>query len=412
MGGGPVDSDGPARDPSPSLVGDIAPEVASGVLATSLAILGAAIVLLVVVMVWAHVARVTRHRRFDRILRTVRPRLMALAADEPPSDDLGHRRLTGFRARVVDGAVLDLLAKVRGGATAALVRVLEDNGAVEEAIRGARSRSATRRARSARVLGATRDREYAPLLARLLVDRDRAVRTTAARALGVLGDPDYADVVLRSVRRRGATGGIPFYVVADALLGMGSDVREAIRRGLDDPDPGVRLVAATVASRGGMATVVPRIRQLLRGDPDARVRIAAAHALGAIGGADAIDDLAHAVEPGQPATLRSAAAQALGEIGAPAGVPLLQALLGGRDRALAVVAARSLAALGARGESTLVEVLTAPDAVPDDLSVRDIDHVPPVDLAALAALGAVTELGIRDRRDDLYALATLRRTTS
>lgn len=402
---------GPVRAPSASLIGDTAPEATSGVLVTSLVILGAAIVLLVVVTVWAHVARVTRHRRFDRILRTVRPRLLALAADEPPSDDLGHRRLARSRARVVDGAVLDLLAKVRGGATAALVSVLESHGTVDGATRGVRSRSATRRARSARILGATRRREFAPALARLLEDRDRAVRTTAARALGVIGDADYADVVLRSARRRGSTGGIPFYVVADALLNMGSDVREAARRGLDDPDPGIRLIAATVASRGGMATLAPRIRQLLRGDPDEQVRIAAAHALGVIGGAGTIDDLAHAVGAEQPAALRAAAAQALGEIGSPAGVPQLRGLLGDRDRTLAAVAARALTTLGARGEAALVDALTAADALPDELSVREPADAPPVELAALAALGSVTELGIRTRRDDLYDLAARRGQT-
>ena len=415
-----MEPDAPTRAPSPSLLGDFAPEVASGVLTTSLVVLGAAIVLLIVVMVWAHVARILRHRRFDRILRAVRPRLMALAADEPlpdeplpddrPSDSRPTRRMRGYRARVIDGAVLDLLAKVRGGATTALVAMLDDHGTVDGAARGVRSRSATRRARSARVLGATRRREFAPVLARLLADRDRAVRTTAARALGVIGDPAYADVVLRSVHRRGPTVGTPFYVVADALLGMGSDVRESVRRGLDDPDPGVRLVAATVASRGGMATLAPRIRQLLREDPDEQVRVAATHALGVIGGPAAIDDLRDALDPARPAALRTAAAQALGEIGSPDGVPALRVLLGDRDRTLAVVAARSLATLGTHGESTLVEALTTPASLPE-LSVRDLDAVPPTDLAALAALGAVTELGIRERRGDLYDLAARRRPT-
>lgn len=160
-----------------------------------------------------------------------------------------------------------------------------------------------------------------------------------------------------------------------------------------------------------MATLAPRIRQLLREDPDEQVRVAATHALGVIGGAAAIDDLRRALDPARPDALRAAAAQALGEIGSPDGVPALRVLLGDRDRTLAVVAARSLATLGTHGESTLVEALTAPASLPDELSVRDLDAVPPTDLAALAALGAVTELGIRERRGDLYDLAARRRPT-
>src|SRR5699024_10055239 len=139
-----------------------------------------------------------------------------------------------------------LLGKVRGGAVTALVDILDGHGTVDGALRGVRSLSATTRARSAQVLGATRRPEHAAPLAGLLTDRDRAVRSTAVRALGVLGDATYADAVLRAVREVGGISGVPSHVAADALLAMGDDVREAVRRGLDDPDPGVRYVAATV----------------------------------------------------------------------------------------------------------------------------------------------------------------------
>ena len=356
-------------DPSPSLLDDVAPEIASGVLTASLWVLIAAIGVLVVVMIWAHVARVSRSRRIARVLEPLRPRLLALAADEE-SDDESLGKLGRYRERVVDRAVLDLLGKVRGGAATALVDILDRHGTVESALRGVHSWSATTRARSAQVLGATRRTEYSPVLAGMISDRDRAVRSTAVR-----------------------------------------DVREAVRRGLDDPDPGVRYVAATVASRGGMASLLPRVLQIFRTDRDERVRAAAARTLGVIGDARVIDDLGRALAPREPAAVRLAAATALGEIGAPAGVPLLRSVLAAGDRRLAEVAAGALASLGRTGREVLVETLRQ-GVLPPEISVRDTAATSPADLAALASLGAVTALGIRDRRPDLYEMAaTARRAT-
>lgn len=391
-------------DPSPSLLDDVAPEVASGVLTTSLWVLVTSIAVLVVVMFWAHVARVSRSRRVERILRPLRPRLLALAADEePPGEEPGA--LSGHRARVVDRAVLDLLGKVRGGASTALVDILDQHGTVAGALRGTRSWSATTRARSARVLGATRRPEHAATLAGLVADRDRAVRSTAVRALGVLGDATYSDVVLRAVREFKGVSGVPAYVAADALLAMGDDVREAVRRGLDDPDPGVRFVAATVAARGGMASLLPRLLQLFRADGDERVRAAAARTLGVIGDARVVDDLGRALGATEPTAVRLSAAAALGELGSPAAISPLQSVLADPDRRLAGVAAEALASLGRRGEAVLVETL-ANGTIPPEVSVRDTPAVSRHDLAALASLGAVTAIGIRRRRPELYDLAT------
>lgn len=387
----------------------MAPEIASGVLTASLLILSAAIVILIVVMVGAHVARASRSRRVERILEPLRPRLLALAAEEEPTDEQ-PRRMGRYRARVEDRAILDLLGKVRGGAAVALVDILDRHGTVGGAIRGTRSFSPTTRARSAQVLGATRRSEHAPTLANLLSDRDRAVRSSAVRALGGIGDARFSDAVLRAVRQDGAIPGVPLYVAADALLAMGDDVREAVRRGLDDLDPGVRYVSTTVAARGGMASLIPRIVQLLRNDSDGRVRIAAARTLGSIGDSRVIGDLGQALGSLEPHTLRLAAATALGELGSPAAIPLLTSVLPDPDRRLAEVAAGALATLGRRGESALVETLER-GSIPPEISIRDLVGIPSDDLAALAALGAVTAIGIRDRRDDLFDLATARRRT-
>ncbi|MGX1596314.1 HEAT repeat domain-containing protein [Dietzia maris] len=391
-------------DPSPSLLDDVAPEVTSSVLTTSLWILVASIAVLIIVMLWAHAARISRGRRVERILRPIRPRLLALAADEEPTDE-PPGRLGGYRARVVDRAVLDLLGKVRGGAVTALVDILDRHGTVDGAVRGTRSWSSTTRARSAQVLGATRRREHASTLAGLLSDRDRAVRATAVRALGVIGDATFSDSVLRAVRQVDGISGVPAYVAADALLAMGDDVREAVRRGLDDPDPGVRYVAATVAARGGMASLLPRLLQLFRTDRDERVRAAAARTLGMIGDGRVIDDLGRALGAHEPANVRLAAATALGELGASAALAPLRSVLADADRRLAEVAAAALASLGRRGEAVLVDALER-GTIPPEISVRDISTVSDDDLAALASLGAVTAIGIRERKPDLYDLAT------
>ncbi|MEH6820357.1 MAG: HEAT repeat domain-containing protein [Dietzia psychralcaliphila] len=395
---------------SPSLIDEVAPEIASGVLTTSLLVLLATIAVLIVIMVWAHLARISRGRRVARILEPLRPRLLAIAAEEEPTDD-PPGRLSKYRARVVDRAILDLLGKVRGGASTALVDILDHHGTIEGATRGTRSWSPTTRARSAQVLGATRRNEHAPTLAALLSDRDRAVRSTAVRALGVIGDARYSDAVLRAVRQDSSIPGVPFYVAADALLSMGDDVRESVRRGLDDPDPGVRFVATTVAARGGMASLLPRILQLFRADADERVRVAAARTLGVIGDSRVIVDLGRALGSHEPHAVRLATTTALGELGSPAAIPLLTSVLPDPDRRLAEVAAGALSTLGRRGEAALVESLTR-GSIPPEISVRDLHGVPSDDLAALASLGAVTAIGIRDRRDDLVEMATTRRRTS
>lgn len=400
--------------PSPSLVDGLAPEVASGLLTASLLVLAAAIVVLVGVMIWAHLARAGRSRRIRRVLDPLRPRLLALAADEDGARAGDHAAatepvaLTGFRARVVDRAVLDLLGKVRGGAATTLVDVLDRHGTVDGAVRGTRSLSATTRARSAQILGATRRPAHSAALAGLLADGDRAVRSSAARALGVIGDATYGDAVLRAVREIKGLPGIPFYVAADALLSMGGDAREAIRRGLDDADPGVRFVSATVTSRGGLATLLPRVVQLFRGDPDERVRTAAAQTLGVIGDGRVIDELGRALTPSTPDRVRRAAAAALGELGAPESLAVLRPLLADPDRRLAEVAADALSALGPRGEKVLVEALGS-GSLPAEISVPEPGTLPDADLAALAALGAVTAIGIRDRRPELYELAVAHR---
>src|SRR5699024_7933407 len=162
-----------------------------------------------------------------------------------------------------------------------------------------------------------------------------------------------SDSVLRAVREVDGISGVPAYVAADALLAMGDAVREAVRRGLDDPDPGVRYVAATVAARGGMASLLPRLLQLLRTARDERVGAAAARTLGRIGDGRVRDDLGRALGAHEPATVRLAAATALGALGASAALAPLRSVLADADRRLAEVAAAALASLGRRGEAVL-----------------------------------------------------------
>ncbi|MBB1016165.1 hypothetical protein G6012_12760, partial [Dietzia schimae] len=86
-------------------------------------------------------------------------------------------------------------------------------------------------------------------------------------------------------------------------------------------------------------------------------------------------------------------------------IPPLRSVLADADRRLAEVAAGALASLGRRGEAVLVDALER-GTIPPEISVRDTSAIPEDDLAALASLGAVTAIAIRERKPDLYDLAT------
>lgn len=100
-----------------------------------------------------------------------------------------------------------------------------------------------------------------------------------------------------------------------ALLGL--------RRALDDPDAGVRVIAVrALAEHQDTAAVVALMRALVE-DDDVEVRETAAWALGQIESLRAVPALARAVTEDAAAGVRTRAAWALGQIEAPPAVPAL-----------------------------------------------------------------------------------------
>ena len=81
-------------------------------------------------------------------------------------------------------------------------------------------------------------------LCTLAVDPSPDVRTVAVRALGGYREPQAVDLVIAALA---LDSGVPSSVASTALLQQGVAADDRVRRALDDPDPGVRQVAARVA---------------------------------------------------------------------------------------------------------------------------------------------------------------------
>jgi HEAT repeat protein/glucose/arabinose dehydrogenase len=170
-------------------------------------------------------------------------------------------------------------------------------------------------------------RELARLLdAPRVAVRDRAVEEAARRGVGsiaVLGDVLRHGTAVRA--RRNA-------VWALARI-EGTEARTAIRRGLDDRDPGVRLAAATAAGLHRDREASARLRELVESDA-APVRREAATALGRLRGRDAVPSLLAALRAGGDRFLEHA---------------LIYALIAIDDREATLPGLRDLSALVRRG---------------------------------------------------------------
>jgi hypothetical protein len=339
---------------------------------TALVLVGACCVGVSLVLVVGRATRSGRRRRAERRAAELRPLLLAVAAGEDPEGSARQslRDLPPSRhAELVDAAV-SLLAKVRGGPAEDLVDVLEHHGAVAEAVRGLTSRSAVRRARSARLLGLVRSTESVQALLPLLGDPSAEVRIVAAQALGLIGDPQAAPAIIEATRAVRGRIGIPVPAVAEGLGAMGPAVVGALHDGLRSDDPGARNVCAIVAGHGLFTSAAPWLRILLASDPEPDVRVTAAHALGQVGGTEDVGALSRSTHQEHAAVLRRAAAGALGELGDRHGIRTLVDLLPDPDRRLAEVSAQALVQVGARG----VEQLQDAAALADDSSASPRDR--------------------------------------
>jgi HEAT repeat protein len=321
------------------------------VIVAAVLVVAAAAIGLAVATIVGRLVRLRRERAEVARLDRVRPLVIRVAGgDDAEAEDalLAFGRRDRETAQL---AVVNMLAKVRGGAADELVGLLEQMSAVSAAVDDLTSGAAIRRARAARLLGLTRDPQHAPRLVALLADRDETVRIVALGAIEMLGDPSSAREVLAAASARRTA--LPAMEVAETLLAMGTTIGPALIDGLADADPAVRHVAAVVAGHGLFHSAADPLRRLLADDPTLVVRAASATALGRIGDERDVAALAAATAADQPRLLRHAATGALGEQGRLQALAPLADLLDDGDRRLAEIAASSLERLGPAGVAIL-----------------------------------------------------------
>ncbi|MDD7924807.1 HEAT repeat domain-containing protein [Actinomycetospora chibensis] len=281
-----------------------------------------------------------------------RPLLVALAAGDDDDGTLLDRLATLPRAqwRALEPVAVAMLGKVRGDARTALVALLERRGVVQRALRDARHRRSTTRARAAHLLGLVGGPGATPRLAALLGDRDPEVRAVTARSLGRLGDPSAATPLVRALVRARP---LPHQVVVPALARIGPASRTALLAAADHHDPTVRARVIEALGLVGAVDTAPRLVRALGEDPAVDVRLRAARALGRLGAPSAVGPLLAATGPDEPTALRVTAAQALGVLGARRAIPVLAGLVADPHHWVAHTAAAALVAVGPDGAAAL-----------------------------------------------------------
>lgn len=303
----------------------------------AVAVLGANLGLLVVAA-GHHVVAGLRGRRRLRIREELRPLLVRLVAEEDGDLPKVPRR----RSAALEVLAVDLLGKVRGEARTALLRLLEDGGALAQATRRLRRPGPVGRAAAAELLGRAGSGEHVAALVERLGDRDPEVRIVACRALGRIGAPSAIARLLDALDSRRP---VPAGIVGTALLGIGpagtAPLRHALQGG--EASASARALAVEVLGlHGALEAAGVLAARLGDREEETEVRIRAARALGRIGSPRSIGVLALALGPDEPTGLRAVSARALGEIGGDDAAVMLTPLL---DDPVHVVAANATGAL-------------------------------------------------------------------
>lgn len=334
-------------------------------IATSFAIAGVGIAVLVVLLSTATVSR--RYQRQRRELRRaglvepLRQVLVRLVTDPTggdPSEE--HVQLMATPAatwRALEPTVLDMLRKVRGESRERLVALVVAQGTVDRMRRRTRRPGAVGRAHAAELLGLLRRPEAKGELVRLLVDRDPEVRLVAARALGELGDPSAARPLLRTLV---SDRSVPLRVVARSLARLGPQIGATLVEGLRSPDALVRSVCAEISGLLGVTAAQAALLAVAADDRDEDVRIRAVRALGRVGLPSALPVLVRATDVDQAAPLRAVATGALGTLGGAGTVEFLEVLLGDRDHRVSTTAGRAMTRIGAAGLARLRQLAERP----------------------------------------------------
>jgi hypothetical protein len=292
------------------------------------------------------------------------------------------------RGFLVDGAIAPVVAELRrvppgvavdrvlrmnrqrlaDGARQALGAALRDERWVRRALRGARDPRWWRRLQAAHLLGVVGCPADTARVARLLGDRNVAVRAAATAALPLLDGAALAPRIVRELpaqpeglRRR----------QAEALRGCWQHAEPALLACLAEAGAAAPALVAWLRLAAVLGTPAAlRAALPLHGHADARVRAAAAHVLAHCFDPAALAALAALLDDAD-AGVRAAAAHAAAAFG-PAARRLVPALAGRlADPAWDVRfrAALTLAQLGEPGRRALREARTAPDRAVSELAV-------------------------------------------
>jgi HEAT repeat protein len=314
--------------------------------------------------------------------RDQRRRLAVEHAWRDPVDDLIlHGRPLPPVSSSEQPVVLELLlryrALLRGPEASHITNYLEQQGYVDQAVGGLRSRNRWRRASSAMLLGRMRSDAAVAALVDLMGDEDDDVRMVAARSLAAIGDPAAVEaltVALADPSRWTAT------TVASDLVEMGPAAVPTL----------VEIASATASGRAGAqeaaVTAVrvlgeirdpraePVLIRLLQEATDLDLRARAAVALGELGGPLAPQALRTALR--DPAwQVRAQAASSIGALGDRGSVAALSAAIADREWWVRRNCAEALGALGDAGREALAALSGSSDPYVRDRCVAVLQEL-------------------------------------
>lgn len=194
---------------------------------------------------------------------------------------------------IVDtAALIDRVTRPFGPGSAELERIvgaLHPTGLYDTMLDQLNAHEPSRRARSAKLVGALRIEAAVPALASMLSASEQAVRNAAARALGRIGGARGAAGLLDAIRH-GAHG--PAMVIG--LAHAAPDLFLEAALGEEEPGRTGVMVAAAVGLRRRRSAVRPLLAKLQGGVPSERA--ASCRALGWIGAVSAAPVVAAALD--------------------------------------------------------------------------------------------------------------------
>jgi HEAT repeat protein len=238
--------------------------------------------------------------------------------------------------------------------------------------------------------------DAAPALTKALADEQTKVRLYSARALGRIGSTadDVVAAVIATLEdencdvRHDAAGTLLILVRKDKALGV-------LRRGLADPDVGVRCSAALAAGRAGPTSLVlmPELIHTLQ-DKNSSVRTYAAKALGKIGptAAEAVPHLAKRLKSTGDGPESEACMEALRDIG-PTVKGVVPALIWALTQGNKPARPHAAVALGrlraAEAVPHLIAALDDPDSMTRMCAARALGEIGPPAERAISLLTKV-----------------------